>query len=73
MLKIVLSLLPNMRVNQHCKTQSFSTYQPSLHNLEASILHDSTIQISRLEKIDNGNNKNQSILESFNEEAPTEH
>ena len=47
--------------------------QPSFDNFEASILHDKPTQIFQQENINNENEDVQSILESFNEESPSEH
>ena len=48
-------------------------HQPSFDNFVASISHNNSTQISRQENFDNENDDIQSILESFNEEAPSGH
>ena len=47
-------------------------HQPSFDNFKASISHNNSTQISREENFDNENDDIQSILQSFEEEAPSE-
>ena len=54
-------------------SRNLINHQPSFDNFEASISHNNCAQISRQENFDNKNDDIQSILESFNEEAPSEY
>ena len=57
--------------NDNCNCSSINWH--TFDNFEASISHDNSIQISWQENTDNENDDIQSILESFNKEAPSEY